>query len=66
VGEIDAALDEEPEERNRRIRRQVPLRYRCVAAVLLFGAFLSISHAPALLSRLGVSSPAPLAFSVRQ
>src|ERR1700759_4455151 len=37
VGEIDATLDEEPEERVRRLRRQIPMRYRCVAGVLLLG-----------------------------
>ena len=58
VGEIDAALDEEPEERVRRLRRQVPVRYRVVAAVLLVGAFLSFTHAPALLWRLAVATPA--------
>jgi len=52
VGEIDAALDEEPEERIRRLRRQIPGRYRAVAAVLLVAAFLTITHAPELLWRL--------------
>ena len=57
VGEVDATLDEEPEERRRRIHRQVPARYRVVAGVLLMGAFLSITHAPQLLWRLAVTSP---------
>ncbi len=52
VGEIDATLDEEPEERVRRLRRQIPIGYRAVAAVLLIGAFLTITHAPELLWRL--------------
>jgi hypothetical protein len=45
VGEVDAALDEEPEERRRRLRRQIPMGYRCVAAVLLIGAFAPLLHA---------------------
>jgi hypothetical protein len=66
VGEIDATLDEEPEERYRRLRRQIPRRYRAVAAVLLFGAFLTITHAPQLLWRLAaVNNPTPPTFSVR-
>ena len=57
VGEIDAALDEEPEERVRRLRRQIPTRYRLVAGVLLVGAFASLVHAPELIGRL-MTSPA--------
>ncbi len=65
VGEVDAALDEEPDERVRRIRRQIPVRYRAIAAVLLFAAFLSVTHAPQLLSRLAVSI-APVTASARE
>src|SRR3954447_9957098 len=46
VGEIDATLDEEPEERYRRLRRQIPRRYRWVAGMLLAGAVLTTHHAP--------------------
>jgi hypothetical protein len=44
VGEIDAALDEEPEERARRLRRQIPTPYRCVAGLLLIGAVAPLAH----------------------
>src|SRR3954467_555919 len=66
VGEIDATLDEEPEERSRRLRRQIPRRYRCVAAVLLIGAFLSVTHTPALQWRLASGGSSPAAFSAGQ
>ncbi len=38
VGEVDDALDEEPDERRRRLHRQIPRSYRAVAAILLIGA----------------------------
>jgi hypothetical protein len=59
VGEVDAALDEEPEERYRRLRRQIPKRYRVIAGVLLLGAFASLVHAPELIWRLAVAAPSP-------
>ena len=44
VGEIDATLDEEPEERARRLRRQIPTPYRCVAGMLLVVALAPLAH----------------------
>ncbi|HEY3831495.1 MAG TPA: hypothetical protein VGO03_04330 [Acidimicrobiia bacterium] len=59
VGEVDATLDEEPEERSRRVRRQIPVRYRVVAGMLLLGALASLAHAPEVIWRLAVASPTP-------